>query len=254
MQDQLQGHPRPAQAAARAGEMRRVPARLLRHRLPALRRRLRQGAAEGWRPLPAGAPVPAAASAPARRASARPAQAAPQRRPGSAGGPARRPAARPAADPAAAPAAPQTVIAADEELKTAFFLSDSTFGPYSQTRAEDVVPPRSIVARDGPCASQPMQGGDERADDSRRRRGRGPRRRREPDPPRGAVGLAAPAQPDAACSAPGEDDDPDVAAANLLARQARDAYRGGAGGRRSTARMSRRAGTAMWKRSARTRA
>ena len=50
---------------------------------------------------------------------------------------------------AAAPraeASPQTVIAAEDELKTAFFLSDSTFGPYSQTRPQDVVPPRSIVA------------------------------------------------------------------------------------------------------------
>jgi predicted Zn finger-like uncharacterized protein len=134
-----------------------------------------------------------------------------------------------AADPAAASNSPQTIIAADEDLKTAFFLSDSTFGPYSQARAEDVAPPRSIVARDvspQPRAEsgRPAREGEDagarhgQADldahegqsTSRRNRGRS-----------GSLLGAA------------EDDDPEVAAANLLARQARDAYRGGGSSRRS---------------------
>ncbi len=51
---------------------------------------------------------------------------------------------RSAAPPPAPPASPQTIIAGDEDLKTAFFLADSAFGPYSQTRPEDVHPPTSI--------------------------------------------------------------------------------------------------------------
>ena len=134
-------------------------------------------------------------------------------------------------DPAAASRFAADVIAADEDLKTAFFLSDSTFGPYSQTRAEDVVPPRSIVARDGPPQPPAAETGRQAmAGDE-------------------AAGRLAPADPDPqeeqsasrrnrarSTSPPGavEDDDPDVAAANLLARQAREAYRGGAGSRRSS--------------------
>lgn len=43
-----------------------------------------------------------------------------------------------------APASPQTVIAADDELKTAFFLSDSTFGPFTQARPVDSTPSTPI--------------------------------------------------------------------------------------------------------------
>ena len=144
----------------------------------------------------------------------------------------------PAADPAAAPAAPQTIIAADEDLKTAFFLSDSTFGPYSQTRAEDVVPPRSIVARDGPSSSKADAGrrvhdGDSRGDDVGARRAPA-----EPDPHADAPAEQPASRRQRAKGSgllgAGEEDDPEIAAANLLARQAREAYRGGtAGGRRS---------------------
>ncbi|MGE0801486.1 MAG: DUF3426 domain-containing protein [Lautropia sp.] len=66
---------------------------------------------------------------------------------GSAAGPATRIAAAPKA--AAPPAAPQTIISPDDELKTAFFLSDSTFGPYAQSQPQDVAPPRSIVGDAG---------------------------------------------------------------------------------------------------------
>ena len=177
--------------------------------------------------------------------------------PGNASGPGNGPGTRfalPAADPTAAPAAPQTIIAADEDLKTAFFLSDSTFGPYSQTRAEDVVPPRSIVARDGPSSSQPDAARQERDGDSRGDDGGAartpaeahPHADRHPDP-HADRHPDRHAEPHAEQSASrrqrskgggllgaGEDDDPEIAAANLLARQAREAYRSGtAGGRRS---------------------
>jgi len=134
-----------------------------------------------------------------------------------------------AGNPAAAPAAPQTIIAADEDLKTAFFLSDSTFGPYSQTRAEDVVPPRSIVAREGPAAA-PGEAGRPPPEADEGMRHSMP----EPDlHPEHAVSRRQRGKSGSLLGAP-EDDDPEVAAANLLARQAREAYRGGAGGRRSS--------------------
>ena len=136
-------------------------------------------------------------------------------------------------DPAAASAAPQTIIAADEDLKTAFFLSDSTFGPYSQTRAEDVVPPRSIVARAEQPTQQAEAGGPawDPAEDAARRA-----------PPEADGHAEHPSRRQRSRSSTllgaGEDDDPDVAAANLLARQAREAYRGAAGGRRVAGRAS----------------
>ena len=156
MQDQLQGHSRPAQAAARPGEMRRVPARFPASTTCATST-LRQAAPEGggWRHH--AGPDAAVPAGPPGTPGERP------RAPGTAAIAGARPAVQQARATALAPAspsrplirpphpaAPQTIIAADEDLKTAFFLPDSTFGPYSQTRAEDVVPPRSIVARDGP--------------------------------------------------------------------------------------------------------
>jgi predicted Zn finger-like uncharacterized protein len=134
-----------------------------------------------------------------------------------------------AADPSAASNSPQTIIAADEDLKTAFFLSDSTFGPYSQTRAEDVVPPRSIVARDVSPPARVEPGGPAReGEEAVARRGQADLDAHEEQSTsrrnRGRSGNLLGAA---------EDDDPEVAAANLLARQARDAYRGGGSGRRA---------------------
>ncbi len=62
---------------------------------------------------------------------------------------------QPVASSGVAPASPQTIISSEDELKTAFFLSDSTFGPYSQTRPQDVAPPRSIVS--GEVADRPVE-------------------------------------------------------------------------------------------------
>jgi len=153
---------------------------------------------------------------------------------------------RKSSGPGAGSGSPQTVIAAEEDLKTAFFLSDSTFGPFSQTRTEDVVPPPSIVARDGTGqgaggypGSSGMAGmggmaasGSGRVASALREAGGSPALRRvgadapEPPPPsrrhRSRKSVLAP-----------PDDDQDVAAANLLARQAREAYRASSGGRRS---------------------
>ncbi len=146
-----------------------------------------------------------------------------------------------AAGPAAASDSPQTIIAADEDLKTAFFLSDSTFGPYSQTRAEDVVPPRSIVARDVPPQARAESGRQARegeGEDAGARRGQADLdAHEEQSASRRSRGRSG--------SLPGaaEDDDPEVAAANLLARQARDAYRGGGG---SSRRSSRSQAASRW--------
>ena len=181
----------------------------------------------------------------------------------SASSPAVSPSARaaPAAQQAdgAGPASPQTVIAADDELKTAFFLSDSTFGPYSQTRPQDVVPPRSIVAKDdderlGGSADTAQRSPDHRPehhDDAQARNAAGrdtrmgapTRLAHDPRPSsRRHAGDAEPAQPSASprhrsrtsLLGPVDDEDPDVAAANLLARQAREAFRGGSGGKRTS--------------------
>ncbi|MGE0312433.1 MAG: zinc-ribbon and DUF3426 domain-containing protein [Lautropia sp.] len=73
-------------------------------------------------------------------------QALPARMPESRGGGSRDTRRRPPPSP---PASPQTIIAGDEDLKTAFFLADSAFGPYSRTRPEDVHPPTSIRQPEG---------------------------------------------------------------------------------------------------------
>lgn len=56
--------------------------------------------------------------------------------------------------------APQTVIATNDELKTAFFISDSVFGPYSQTRSPDNAgaaanPATGIASRDADARKPP---------------------------------------------------------------------------------------------------
>jgi predicted Zn finger-like uncharacterized protein len=156
----------------------------------------------------------------ARAAGATPAR--PSRRPAGTADPATRMAPGPRPE-----GSPQTVIAADDELKTAFFLSDSTFGPYSQTRPQDVVPPRSIVARGGDDSSA-----GEAVEAPRARDQRDQRDQREPSEPQirdhreGRHGVR-------------DQDDPEVAAASLLAREARDAWRGGSGSRRSRSPSSR---------------
>ncbi len=147
-------------------------------------------------------------------------------------------------------AAPQqTIIDAEDELKTAFFLSDSTFGPFSQTRTEDVVPPHSIVAREAPERPPDAQDigtpahavGDTADKDA----GNGVDDRGEHrTDDAGSMAVATtgsslfPPEPArsrrrrsrASALARDDEDDPDVAAANLLARQARDAYRGNGSG------------------------
>ncbi|NLD53212.1 MAG: DUF3426 domain-containing protein [Burkholderiaceae bacterium] len=162
----------------------------------------------------------------------------PSPRPAGAAGPATRMAAAPRAE-----ASPQTVIAAEDELKTAFFLSDSTFGPYSQTRPQDVVPPRSIVARgDDPSLAEPAQAprarGDRESPDTEIRaprdtrdagEGRGDREARGERMPRDGRGSEESRRRHRVR----DEDDPEVAAASLLAREARDAWRGS--GRRSHA-------------------
>lgn len=160
-------------------------------------------------------------------------------------------------------ASPQTVIASDDELKTAFFLSDSTFGPYSQTRPQDIVPPSSIVARtedehvigaadiaqDSPASARDFAPDARQEGDARKASGpdarMGPPTRLAHGPrpsSRRSTGDAGapPALPASrrhrsskSLLAGSDDDDPDVAAANLLARQARAAYRGGTGAKRS---------------------
>ena len=60
-------------------------------------------------------------------------------------------------EPGVAPASPQTIISSEDELKTAFFRSDSTFGPCSRTRRGDVAPPRSIGS--GEVADRPLEVG-----------------------------------------------------------------------------------------------
>ena len=211
--------------------------------------------------------------------------------------------ASPAAD---APASPQTVIAGDDELKTAFFLSDSTFGPFTQARPVDapapapigspVLPPVSTdFARDfvndgttrigpgGAAASRPRN---ERAGAGSRP---APVATPSPSPATPSSGAAASSTTAASVrttpeSVPREsarestretarttvrnpppiddldprpsarrsarrslldDDDVEVAAANALARQARDALRGGRQGSRSGRRRSHGSGSAV---------
>ena len=166
------------------------------------------------------------------------------------------PAAQQAAAPTEGPASPQTVIASDDELKTAFFLSDSTFGPYSQTRQQDVVPPTSIVTRDD---DEHVLGAPDHADDARSAAAReariGPPTRLANGPRPSSRRSLADAEPfpeppasrrhrkRTSLLAGSDEDDPDVAAANLLARQARDAHRDGSG---SGARRSSRGHSSRW--------
>ena len=159
--------------------------------------------------------------------------------------------ARPAAGIDAGAASPQTVIAADDELKTAFFLSDSTFGPYSQTRPQDVVPPRSIVARDERAPTQapddPRPPSDPAAQSVRESKTRQPADRDAPAgpptrlPSRSRTVTAADGaggsrrhRSRSSLLGPAEDEDPEVAAANQLARQAKEAFRGTPGSKRSS--------------------
>ncbi|MEO6270780.1 MAG: MJ0042-type zinc finger domain-containing protein, partial [Lautropia sp.] len=158
---------------------------------------------------------------------------------------------RPAARIDAGAASPHTVIAADDELKTAFFLSDSTFGPYSQTRPQDVVPPRSIVARDQRAPTQapvdPRAASDPAAQSLRESK---PRQPADRDPTVGPpTRLASRSRTATAADSaggsrrhrsrssllgPAEDEDPEVAAANQLARQAKEAFRGAPAGKRTS--------------------
>lgn len=158
------------------------------------------------------------------------------------------PGGRQARAPGVETGSPQTLIASEDELKTVFFMSDSTIGPYSRTRPQDVVPPRSIVAGgDEQTADERHQTGaepDHRLDHDAQRKATGGRSTRsalpmrldngpwqasrhgigDPDPLAPATDSRRPRSRGSVLAGP-DREDPGLSAGNQVSRQPRDAYR-----------------------------